>query len=64
MEDRTKASDAAGTSGGGGADDERPAAGPHAKPELTDDSRTPGAGTLPDTDSQDGEGDVGDGASS
>jgi hypothetical protein len=24
-----------------------PAAGPHGKPELTDDSKTPGAGTLP-----------------
>ncbi|GGF66471.1 hypothetical protein GCM10007301_27730 [Azorhizobium oxalatiphilum] len=25
-----------------------PAAGPHAKPELTDSSKTPGSGTLPD----------------
>ncbi|WP_168192893.1 hypothetical protein [Undibacter mobilis] len=29
-----------------------PAAGPHAKPELTDDSKTPGAGTLPEPGSQ------------
>jgi len=27
--------------------DKTPAAGPHAKPELTDNSKTPGAGTLP-----------------
>jgi len=26
---------------------EMPAAGPHAKPELTDYNKTPGAGTLP-----------------
>ncbi len=25
-----------------------PAAGPHAKPELVDDEKTPGAGSLPD----------------
>lgn len=25
-----------------------PAAGPHAKPELTDNGKTPGAGTLPE----------------
>jgi hypothetical protein len=29
------------------AQDKTPAAGPHAKPELTDNSKTPGAGTLP-----------------
>lgn len=40
--------------------DTMPAAGPHAKPSLTDAERTPGAGTLPDV----GEDDVGDGASS
>lgn len=35
-------------------DDEKkpPAAGPHAKPELTDHEKTPGAGTLPDGDGQ------------
>ena len=27
-----------------------PAAGPHAQPGLTDDSKTPGAGTLPEAD--------------
>jgi len=27
-----------------------PAAGPHAKPELTDPDKTPGAGTLPPVD--------------
>jgi hypothetical protein len=27
-----------------------PAAGPHAQPGLTDDSKTPGAGALPDAD--------------
>jgi hypothetical protein len=27
-----------------------PAAGPHAKPELTDPDKTPGAGTLPPAD--------------
>jgi hypothetical protein len=27
-----------------------PAAGPHAKPELTDSDKTPGAGTLPPAD--------------
>ena len=26
---------------------QQPAAGPHSKPELTDDHKTPGAGTLP-----------------
>ncbi len=29
-------------------DDVLPAAGPHAKPHLTDEMKTPGAGTLPD----------------
>lgn len=29
---------------------ERPAAGPHAKPELTNPEATPGAGLLPDPD--------------
>ena len=28
-------------------DDKHPAAGPHAKPELMDEEKTPGAGTLP-----------------
>lgn len=37
-----------------------PAAGPHAKPSLTDHEKTPGAGTLPGAE----EDDVGDGASS
>lgn len=40
--------------------EKRPAAGPHAKPHLTDEEKTPGAGTLPDV----GEDGVGDGASS
>lgn len=30
--------------------EELPAAGPHAKPHLTDPMKTPGAGTLPDPD--------------
>jgi len=30
-----------------------PAAGPHAKKHLTDDSKTPGAGSLPDEDDED-----------
>lgn len=30
------------------ADDAMPAAGPHAKPHLTDPDRTPGTGALPD----------------
>lgn len=30
--------------------EEMPAAGPHAKPELTDPDKTPGAGTLPPAD--------------
>ncbi|CUX66243.1 MULTISPECIES: hypothetical protein [Agrobacterium] len=30
-----------------------PAAGPHAKPSLTDHEKTPGAGTLPDEKSPD-----------
>lgn len=30
--------------------DEIPAAGPHAKPELMDDEKTPGTGALPDTE--------------
>ncbi|MDQ1195295.1 hypothetical protein [Agrobacterium sp. SORGH_AS 787] len=30
-----------------------PAAGPHAKKHLTDDSKTPGAGSLPDEDDND-----------
>lgn len=30
-----------------------PPAGPHAKPSLTDHEKTPGAGSLPDDDSQD-----------
>lgn len=30
--------------------DAMPAAGPHAKPELTNDMSTPGAGALPDAD--------------
>jgi hypothetical protein len=29
-----------------------PAAGPHAKPELTDSDKTPGAGTLPPADKE------------
>ena len=29
------------------ADETPPAAGPHDKPELTDETKTPGAGTLP-----------------
>ena len=29
-------------------DDENPAAGPHAKKHLTDESKTPGTGALPD----------------
>ena len=29
-----------------------PAAGPHAKPELTAPDKTPGAGTLPSTDKE------------
>ena len=29
-----------------------PAAGPHAKPELTDSNKTPGAGTLPPEDKE------------
>ena len=29
-----------------------PAAGPHAKPELTDPDKTPGAGTLPPVDKE------------
>ncbi|MEP9355616.1 hypothetical protein ABLE93_18715 [Xanthobacter sp. KR7-65] len=29
---------------------EEPAAGPHARPGLTDNERTPGAGALPDPD--------------
>lgn len=37
-----------------------PPAGPHSKPELTDEEKTPGAGTLPDVN----EDDVGDAASS
>ena len=36
--------------------EEIPAAGPHAKPELTDPGKTPGAGTLPPADKgQDGD---------
>lgn len=31
-----------------GRDDDYPAAGPHAKPHLTDPDRTPGTGALPD----------------
>jgi hypothetical protein len=27
-----------------------PPAGPHARPDLTDETKTPGAGTLPDDD--------------
>lgn len=34
-----------------------PPAGPHASPELTDEEKTPGTGSLPD--SQGGEADVG-----
>lgn len=37
-------------------------AGPHAKPELTDDEATPGAGTLPDAPKDKGHGDVDPGA--
>jgi hypothetical protein len=29
-----------------------PAAGPHAKDQLTDESKTPGAGSLPDKDDE------------
>lgn len=29
---------------------QKPAAGPHAKPHLTDPEKTPGAGALPDPD--------------
>ena len=29
---------------------QKPAAGPHAKPRLTDTEKTPGAGALPDPD--------------
>lgn len=29
---------------------QKPAAGPHAKPQLTDPEKTPGAGALPDPD--------------
>ncbi|KQQ36347.1 hypothetical protein ASG19_07820 [Rhizobium sp. Leaf306] len=29
-----------------------PVAGPHAKPELMDESKTPGTGSLPDTDDE------------
>ena len=38
----------------------RPAAGPHARPDLIDEARTPGAGTL----SESSEDAVGDGVSS
>lgn len=31
-------------------DQQHPAAGPHAKPELMDEEKTPGAGTLPPVD--------------
>lgn len=31
---------------------EHPAAGPHAKDHLTDDSKTPGTGSLPDKDDE------------
>jgi hypothetical protein len=32
--------------------EQMPAAGPHAKPELTDPDKTPGAGTLPPADKE------------
>lgn len=31
-------------------DDDMPPAGPHAKPELIDEEKTPGSGVLPDED--------------
>jgi hypothetical protein len=34
-----------------------PPAGPHAKPELTDPIKTPGAGALPTSDRKDGDAD-------
>jgi hypothetical protein len=34
-------------------DQKHPPAGPHAKPELTDKSKTPGTGMLPDPKSDD-----------
>jgi hypothetical protein len=37
--------------------DQMPAAGPHAKPELTDFEKTPGTGSLPDKTTH--EGDIG-----
>jgi hypothetical protein len=37
--------------------DKLPPAGPHAQPELTDNEKTPGTGSLPDE--TDAEGDVG-----
>ena len=37
--------------------DRTPAAGPHAKPELTDYEKTPGTGSLPDKTTN--EGDIG-----
>ena len=33
-------------------EEKTPAAGPHAKPELTNDMATPGAGALPDPDDE------------
>ena len=33
--------------------EDMPAAGPHAKKHLTDESKTPGAGSLPDADDDD-----------
>jgi hypothetical protein len=33
---------------------EHPAAGPHARPELTDKAKTPGTGMLPDPENNDG----------
>lgn len=37
----------------------RPAEGPHARPELTDKEKTPGAGALVDKDSEGGDADGG-----
>ena len=56
----TPPSDTPSARGNGEKGDRKLPAGPHAKPELTDEERTPGAGTLPDT----GADEVGDGASS
>jgi hypothetical protein len=53
MTDNTNARDAVEDSGNDKARAaENPAAGPHAKKELTDDSKTPGSGALPNSDEE------------